>query len=57
MTSNPNGLLSECERCEREIAECERLLRSGHPDAEGLCRALIDWSAELLLLIEERNDR
>ena len=28
----------------------EDQLRAGHPDAEGLCRALIDWSAELRLL-------
>jgi hypothetical protein len=25
-------------------------LRSGHPDVEGLCLALVDWSAELRLL-------
>jgi hypothetical protein len=25
-------------------------LRAGHPDVEGLCRALVDWSAELRLI-------
>ena len=28
----------------------EAQLRAGHSDVEGLCRALIDWSAELRLL-------
>lgn len=46
---------AEIERCLREIAEAERLLRSGHPDLEGLCLALADWSAELRLL--EHADR
>jgi len=44
----------EIERCRREIAEIEGLLRSGHPDVEGLCQALADWSAELRIL-EERS--
>jgi hypothetical protein len=37
-------------RCRREIAEIESLLRAGHPDIEGLCLALADWSAELRLI-------
>jgi hypothetical protein len=40
----------EVERCHREIAETERLLRAGHPDVQGLCLALSDWSAELRIL-------
>lgn len=40
----------EIDRCRREIAELERLLGSGHPDVEGLCLALSDWSAELRIL-------
>lgn len=47
----------EIERCRREIAEIERLLRSGHPDVEGLCLALADWWAELRLLEAERSRR
>ncbi len=42
------------ERCRREIAEIERLLRAGHPDIAGLCLGLADWSGELRLL--ERAD-
>lgn len=45
----------EIERCRREITEVERLLRSGHPDVEGLCLALADWNAELRLLEQERR--
>lgn len=45
----------EAERCRREIAEIEALLLAGHPDVGGLCMALSDWSAELL--IEQENER
>jgi hypothetical protein len=38
------------DRCRREIAEIEALLRSGHPDIEGLCMALSDWRTELRLI-------
>jgi hypothetical protein len=38
------------QRCREEIAECERLLRDGHPDLQGLCLALADWNAELRLI-------
>ena len=37
-------------RCRAEIAEIETQIRAGHPDLEGLCRALADWSGELRLL-------
>lgn len=47
----------ETERCQKEIAEIEGLLRSGHPDVEGLCLALSDWSAELRLLEDEKSRR
>jgi hypothetical protein len=47
----------EIERCMREIAEIEDLLRSGHPDVEGLCLALADWSAELRLLEQGRRSQ
>jgi len=46
MKSGQNGWQAERERCDREIAECRRLLLAGHPDVEGLCRALIDWTTE-----------
>jgi hypothetical protein len=28
------------------MAEFRRLLIAGHPDVEGLCRALLDWITE-----------
>jgi hypothetical protein len=48
--SPANELQRDIDRCYTEIAEVERLLRSGHPDVEGLCLALADWSAELRIL-------
>src|ERR1035437_3180856 len=43
----------EVNRCRAEIAATESLLLAGHPDAEGLCLALADWSAELGILEAE----
>jgi hypothetical protein len=43
------------ERCWREIAAIEEQLRGGHPDVQGLCLALLDWSAELKILKAERK--
>jgi hypothetical protein len=40
----------EVARCRTEIAAIEALLRGGHPDVQGLCLALSDWSAELRIL-------
>ena len=37
-------------RCRAEIAAIEGQIRAGHPDLQGLCLALADWSAELRLL-------
>jgi hypothetical protein len=47
---NECPLLRKIERCRREIDEAKRLLRAGHPDVEGLCLALADWSGELRIL-------
>ena len=38
------------QRCREEIADSERSLRDGHPDVQGLCLALADWSAELRMI-------
>jgi hypothetical protein len=46
----------EVERCRSEIAEVESQLRTGHPDLQGLCVALMDWNAELRLLECETRD-
>ena len=40
----------------RRSLRSKRLLRAGHPDVEGLCLALADWSAELRVL-EGRRER
>ena len=42
------------ERCRREIAAIEADLLAGHPDVQGLCWALSDWSAELRILEDEQ---
>ena len=43
------------ERCDREIAEIEQKLRAGHPDVEGLCRGLIDWSVARRMILEKEE--
>ena len=43
----------EVDRCRAEIAAAKSLLLAGHPDVEGLCMALADWSAELRILEAE----
>jgi hypothetical protein len=45
--------MTELERCDHEIREMEQLLRSGHPDVEGLLLALADWRAERGLILSE----
>ena len=42
-------------RCRAEIAAIEAQIRAGHPDLQGLCLALADWSAELRLLQASRG--
>src|ERR1022692_4401919 len=42
-------------RCRREIAAIEGQIRAGHPDLQGLCLALADWSGELRLLKDTRG--
>ncbi|HLN00867.1 MAG TPA: hypothetical protein VK335_16380 [Bryobacteraceae bacterium] len=37
------------------MAEIEALLLAGHPDIQGLCLALADWSAELRLIENYKN--
>ena len=51
-TSAPSDsqLQRDIDRCRREIAEIQRELRAGHPDVQGLCLALADWSMELRIL-------
>jgi hypothetical protein len=44
-----SGIAGEVARCDREIAEVERLPSAGNRDVQGLC-PLSDWSAELRIL-------
>ena len=48
--ANASQRQRDIDRCCAEVAEIEALLRAGHPDIQGLCLALVDWSAELRLL-------
>jgi len=43
-------LQHDIDRCRQEIAAAETALRAGHPDVQGLCLALADWSMELRIL-------
>jgi hypothetical protein len=49
--------MTELERCDEEIRQVEGLLRSGHPDVEGLLLALADWRTERRLLMAEQGER
>ena len=42
-------------RCRQEIAAIKSQLLAGHPDIEGLCLGLRDWSWELRRLQAEQQ--
>ena len=42
--------MTDIERCDKEIAEAEAMLRAGHPEVSGLLQQLMDWSIERRLL-------
>ena len=47
----------QVERSRREIAAIEAELLAGNPDVQGLCLALWDWWAELMIIeAEQRQD-
>jgi len=48
--SKPAEVAAALGRCHREIAGVETLILGGHPDLQGLCQALADWSAELQII-------
>ena len=45
------------ERCRQEIAAIEANIQAGHPDLQGLCLALADWSTELRLLLASQTKK
>ena len=49
----PVEVTAAAERCRREIVGIEVLIVAGHPDVQGLCQALADWSAELRIIEQE----
>ena len=51
--SKASEVTAATERCRREIAGIEGLILAGHPDLQGLCQALADWSAELRIVEQE----
>ena len=42
--------MTDIERCDKEIAEAEAMLRAGHLEVAGLLLQLMDWSIERRLL-------
>ena len=44
--------MTDIERCDKEIAEAEAMLRAGHRDVAGLLLKLVDWSIERRILVE-----
>jgi hypothetical protein len=54
-TGRPRNGLAIAELARKEVEK--RKLVAGHPDVEGLCLALADWSAELRMLQNEKRRR
>ena len=44
--------MTDLERCDREIAECEAELRAGNRDIYGVLLALLDWRTERRIILE-----
>lgn len=47
------SMISDLERCDREIARVRREAFSGNPDVEGILLAIKDWNAERELIYRE----
>jgi hypothetical protein len=45
--------MTDIERCDKEIAEAEAMLRAGHRDVAGLLLKLMDWSIERRMLSDK----
>ena len=48
--------MTDVERCDKEIAQAEAMLRAGHRDMEGLLQQLMDWATERRLLSDTRTE-
>ena len=48
---------AKVERRRAKIAAIESQIRAGNPDLPGLCLTLVDWSAELRLLLREQKKK
>ena len=46
--------MTDMERCDKEIAEAEAMLRAGHREVEGLLLQLMAWATERRLLSATR---
>jgi hypothetical protein len=44
--------MTDIERCDKEIAAAEAMLRAGHRDVAGLFLKLMDWSIERRMLCD-----
>ena len=42
--------MTDIDRCDKEIAQAEAMLRAGHQDVAGLLLQLMDWSIERRML-------
>jgi hypothetical protein len=48
--------MTDIERCDKEMADAEAMLRAGHRDMEGLLLQLMDWAIERRLLSGTRTE-
>jgi hypothetical protein len=48
--------MTDIERCDKEMAEAEAMLRAGHREVAGLLQQLMDWAIERRLLSGTRME-
>ena len=48
--------MTDIERCDKEIAEAEAMLRAGHRDVRKFLQQLMDWAIERRLLSGTRTE-
>ena len=57
LPKNVRGSLHESPGAGARSRPIEDQLRAGHPEVQGLCLALADWSAELRILEAEQRQK